>query len=141
PTQIYNFFGVSKDPIRQIGVEEDVANEHFGLPDEDMANSIFSSGIIDFGLAGVLGYPLLLCFLGRLLLSLASKVLNSEGQIVLILAMIIQFSLSENSIGGYLNELRDIATLGTVWWILDSLPTLTGRRHSAPTHKAEFAGD
>ncbi|MGA9983586.1 MAG: hypothetical protein WBP95_08940 [Acidobacteriaceae bacterium] len=141
PDAVYHLFGASKDPIRHIGEEEDVANEHFGLPDEDMANSILTSGVIDFGLAGVLGYPLLLCFLARLVLSLASKVLNSEGQIVLILAMIIQFSQSENSVGGYLMDLRDIATLGLVWWVLHSIPSMNSRRQRATTYHEEFAAD
>jgi len=49
-----------KGPLRdEIGCEEVLANPHFGLPPVDMANSILTGGIIDFGIPGALVYPLL----------------------------------------------------------------------------------
>jgi hypothetical protein len=141
PDRIYSVLGASKDSARKIGTEEGLANEHFGLPDDDDANSILTGGIIDFGLTGVLIYPLLVCFLTRLLLSLASTALKPEGQIVLMLSAMTLFSLSEVEVGDYLLGLRNMAILGVVWGFVHWLPRLTGRRRWAPVYGQEFAGD
>jgi hypothetical protein len=141
PDKIYSVVGANKDAARSIGTEEGLANEHFGLPDDDDANSILTGGIIDFGLTGVLIYPLLVCFLTRLLLSLASTALKPEGQIVLMLSAMTLFSLSEVEVGDYLLGLRNMAILGVVWGFVHWLPRLTGRRRWAPVYGQEFAGD
>jgi hypothetical protein len=141
PDKIYSLVGANKDAARDIGTEEGLANEHFGLPDSDDANSILTGGIIDFGLAGVLVYPLFVCFLTRLLLRLAAGVLNIEGQIVLILSAMTAFMAVEVEVGDYLLELRNMAILGVVWGIVYGLPKLGARRHEAPGYRPEFAGD
>ena len=57
PDAIYHIFGASKDPVRRAGEEEDVANEHFGLPDEDMANLDSHRRDNRFWGAGRIGLP------------------------------------------------------------------------------------
>jgi hypothetical protein len=141
PDKIYSLVGANKDAARDIGTEEGLANEHFGLPDSDDANSILTGGIIDFGLAGVLVYPLFVCFLTRLLLRLAAGVLNIEGQIVLILSALAAFALVEVEVGDYVLDWRNMAIVGVVWGIIYRLPKLSGRRHEAPGYRPEFAGD
>jgi hypothetical protein len=141
PDKIYSLVGANKDAARNIGTEEGLANEHFGLPDSDDANSILTGGIIDFGLAGVLVYPLLVCFLTRLLLRLASGVLNSEGQIVLILSALSAFIVVEVEVGDYVMEWRNMAILAVMWGILARFPKLMGHGHELPGCRPEFAGD
>jgi hypothetical protein len=140
PDRVYRVLGTNKDAARNIATEEGLANEHFGLPDSDDANSILTSGIIDFGLAGVLVYPLLVCLLARLLLSLGSAVLKPEGQIVLILSAMALFMLVEQEVGDYLQELRNMAILGVLWGSLARIPKLIGRGDEVPGYLEEFAG-
>jgi hypothetical protein len=141
PDKIYSVVGANKDAARSIGTEEGLANEHFGLPDDDDANSILTGGIIDFGVAGVLAYPLLVCFLTRLVLRLASEVLNSEGQIVLILSAMSLYMSVEVEVGDYVMGLRNMAILAVVWGIVYWVPKLSGRHHEVPGYRQEFAGD
>jgi hypothetical protein len=130
PDMIYSALGMDKAPARAVGVEEGVANEHFGLPVEDMANSILTGGIIDLGLLGIVAYPLILCALTRGLLHMSARFLNSEGQVVAILYILVMFLSTETEIGGYLVELRDLAILLVGWGLLNSLPGI-GRRDQA----------
>jgi hypothetical protein len=135
PDKIYSLVGANKDAARNIATEEGLANEHFGLPDSDDANSILTGGIIDFGLAGVLVYPLLVCFLTRLLLRLASGVLNIEGQIVLILSAMTAFMSVEVEVGDYVMEWRNMAILAVIWGLLARFPKLMGHGHELPGYR------
>jgi hypothetical protein len=135
PDKVYSLVGANKDAARDIGTEEGLANEHFGLSDSDDANSILTGGIIDFGAAGVLVYPVLVCFLTRLVLRLASWVLDIEGQVVLILSAISAFIVVEVEVGDYVMEWRNMAILGVIWGILARFPKLMGSGHELPAYR------
>jgi hypothetical protein len=135
PDKVYSLVGANKDAARDIGTEEGLANEHFGLSDSDDANSILTGGIIDFGAAGVLVYPVLVCFLTRLVLRLASWVLDIEGQVVLILSAISAFIVVEVEVGDYVMEWRNMAILGVIWGILARFPRLMGHGHELPGYR------
>ena len=132
PDVVYRYFGANKSEVRAVSTEEGVANEHFGLPIYDDANSILSGGIIDLGLAGVLIFPLLICAVWRLLLFCLDQVLNAEGQVVAILAALGIFIQSEVSIAGYIVQMRNLVTLLAMWGVVYWLPRLTGRRQEVP---------
>jgi hypothetical protein len=61
---------------------------------------------------------------------MSARFLNSEGQVVAILYILVMFLSTETEIGGYLVELRDLAILLVGWGLLNSLPGI-GRRDQA----------
>lgn len=128
PDAVYHFLGLDKGPIRDIGVEENLANEHFGLLDTDMANSVLTGGIIDFGLAGVLVYPLLVCFFLRYFLSVVSSMFSTEGQILATLAIFCALLQSEVGLSVYSVAGRNALILVVLWEILSKIPKLTSQR-------------
>ena len=132
PDVFYRYFGANKSEVRAIATEEGVANEHFGLPVYDDANSILSSGIIDFGLPGLLVFPLLICAAWRLLLFFLDYVLNAEGQVVAVLFVLGILIQSEADIGGYIIAMRHLLTLLAIWAPFYWFPKLAGRRHEVP---------
>jgi hypothetical protein len=123
PDPVYNILGANKQKIRDIGTEEGVANEHFGIPDPDDANSLLSAGIIDFGLVGVLLYPLTTCFITRAMCSLVDQFFNREGQIVAALLGIFMFLQAEREISDYVLNIRNMVIVMIFWRALYELPT------------------
>ena len=128
PDVLYSAFGASKADVRNIGSEEGVANEHFGLPVFDDANSLFTGGLIDFGFLGVIAYPLIACAMARGFFFVVSRILNSEGQLVLLISMLWIFLMAEQEVGGYFTQVRDLTILLAIWAALYSIPKFTGRR-------------
>jgi hypothetical protein len=128
----YSAVNMNKGPIIERGGEEDLANEHFGFLDEDMANSILTGGYIDFGVAGVLVYPLLLCALARALLSLVSVIFQAEGEVIAILYILSVLLEQEADLTGYLSSFRDLFVILAVWAALYYLPVLTRKTERAP---------
>ena len=141
PDAVYHLFGQSKDAVRHIGEEEDVANEHFGLPDEDMSNSILTGGIIDFGVPGVLLYPVCMCFLAFGIVALSRHLLNREGQIAVAISFMLMFISSENTVGGYIVGLRDTLIVGFIWRLLYWIPSLSGPRRRWIAEPGKFAAE
>lgn len=132
PDVLYSRFGSSKDNIRFVGSEEGLANEHFGLPVFDDANSLFTGGLIDFGFLGVIAYPLIACAIARAMLFVVSRMLNSEGQLVLLLFMLWLFLQSEAELAQYVTAVRDLTMLLAIWAAMYSIPKFTGRRREMP---------
>lgn len=131
PSVFYDYVGVDKTRIRMVS-EEDLANEHFGLITQDMANSVLTGGFIDFGLLGVLVYPVLACVLARGFLLLLAMATPREGQVLAILAIISLFLATELAIQGYLIDFRNTVVLVVVWALLYSLPSLTRKWEHQP---------
>jgi hypothetical protein len=129
PDVFFSFFGVDKTPLRQINAEEGLANEHFGLPVADMANSILTAGVIDFGFPGVIAYPLLLCLLYRFFLHAIKPLINVEGEIVGVLAILVIFLNTESELAVYFGGLRGYIILMAVWALIYSLPDFLTRSH------------
>ncbi|MGB9031920.1 MAG: hypothetical protein WCC27_17485, partial [Acidobacteriaceae bacterium] len=57
-----------------------------------------------------------------------SRLLNSEGQLVLLLSMLWIFLQAEQEVGGYFTQVRDLTILLAIWAALYSIPKFTGRR-------------
>jgi len=122
PDMVYSFFGIDKTPLRQINTEEGLANEHFGLPVYDDANSILTGGLIDFGLAGVIAYPLLLCLLFRGLLYVTKTLINIEGEIFAILFVLSALLQTEYELSAYVAGIRGLILMIFIWTLLYWLP-------------------
>lgn len=132
PDAFYRLAGTSKDPVREIGGEESLANEHFGLPVQDYANSILSGGIIDFGLAGILVYPVLLCVIGRLVLRLIGEFINEEGRLLAVLSIVYYFLQTESAVGSYLVALRNTVVLIACWAFVYAFPRVARKKRAVP---------
>ncbi|MFP5226670.1 MAG: hypothetical protein ACLGXA_03505 [Acidobacteriota bacterium] len=128
PDVIYTAIGRSKDPVREVGAEEGVANEHFNLPVFDDANSILTGGWIDFGLAGVLLYPLILCFLWRAISFAVGEILGATARFIVLLVAINICLQAEIDLGGYIVSLRDAGIIAGAWALLSLLPRFTASR-------------
>ncbi len=138
PDLFYSVLGFDKAPVRQIGSEEELANEHFGLPVQDEANSILTAGIIDFGLPGVIAYPLLLCLGYRWVLHLLGLIVNAEGELFCILFTLWIFMLTENEINGYMASIRQMILSVSIWALLFSLPDFFGSSlHHLPVQESD----
>ncbi|MGH9607928.1 MAG: hypothetical protein ACRD3N_19750 [Terracidiphilus sp.] len=124
PDLLYKALGQSKAAVREIGTEEDLANEHFGLYDSDDANSILTSGIIDFGLVGVMLYPLLLCVAYRWIFSFLRAWVDEEGLLLAVLYILFVFLQTEAAVSSYIIWARDLIIAVCIWRGLYALPTL-----------------
>ena len=124
PDAVYTILGENKQGIRDIGTEENLANEHFGIPDLDNANSILTAGIIDFGLVGVFLYPLAACFILRAVYAVVDRFFNAEGQVVAVLIAVFLFLQAEVDIGEYVQNFRNIAIVMILWRAIYELPTM-----------------
>jgi hypothetical protein len=77
-----------KEDVRQIGMEENLANPNFGLVATDEANSILTTGVSDFGIVGVFVYPIALGLLmGCFIRGLARHLPEIVKVIAVILAL------------------------------------------------------
>lgn len=139
PSILFRAAGLSKQQERGVATEEVLANEHFGLTDTDDANSVLTGGIIDFGIAGVIAYPLIFCALARLVLFFADELINREGRYLALLAVLFVYLQTEASIALYLIEIRNLLILLFCWALIYRLPTITGRSHPVRALSSRWA--
>ena len=139
PSILFRAVGLSKQEERGVATEEILANEHFGLTDTDDANSVLTGGIIDFGLAGVLTYPLIFCAVARLVLFLTDELVNREGRVLALVAILFLYLQTEAPIALYLIGLRNLVIILFCWAILYRLPTVRGRSHPVRALSSRWA--
>jgi hypothetical protein len=90
-----------KDRIRAIGMEENLANPQFGLFPTDEANSILTTGVSDFGLAGMFLYPVALIALMELFLRMVGRRMPEAAKAFLILCVLDTLWQTELSTSAY----------------------------------------
>jgi len=100
-----------KDRVRAIGMEENLANPNFGLFAEDESNSILTTGVSDFGIAGAFVYPILLvslmsAFARRLIRNLPERV-----SVLVVLAVLNIMWQTEMSSSAYFILCRNLIIL------------------------------
>jgi hypothetical protein len=130
PDIAYDAFGVDKNPVRATGSEEGVANEHFGLNVTDEANSILTAGVIDFGLLGVMLYPLLLCFCGRKVLDLVHYLFGSRIALIAVILILCSFVQTEAELREYVTLFRNLLMISIECVVLFSVPSVIRRRRN-----------
>ena len=104
--------------------EETLDNELFGLTYRDAANSILTNGATDFGLLGVLMYPLLLVWLMRLSVEILSKFLTALPVSIIALGAIFTLLETENSLTIYLVTIRNQIIFSIILLIFSRLPII-----------------
>jgi len=134
PQVFYRLEGSDKTEVASLGGEESLANESVGLPsDVDSANSLLSAGAVDFGVPGALIYPALWTIFVLVLIAVARSFLPRSVMPVLLIAILNQFLLAENPIGGYISDLRSIAMLGIIWALVYYIPIVRLQRNVVPS--------
>ena len=124
PDIFYTLVGADKTNIRKMEFEEFLINEHFGLPVYDDANSILTAGIADFGLIGIMAYPVLLCILYRIFLSSCNLLFEPfVGTAWKLIAMNLYLQ-TEVGLDGYLSLFRSMLYFAVIWSLIRAIPDL-----------------
>jgi hypothetical protein len=110
--------------------EEALDNELFGSTYFDEANSIFTAGATDFGLLGIIAYPLLLCWVFRSFFEVIGQSLPTFVATFIILAGINGLLQPETGITSYIIDMRNSLLFGAVVWFFIALPAFRLRKES-----------
>ncbi len=102
--------------------EENLANEIFGSNYIDEANSILTTGAVDFGLWGVLIYPLLAVLMIRVLFEFVGEAMPLFASCFVILASFSTLLEPELMVSSYFLIIRNSLFFGSVVWFIISLP-------------------
>lgn len=130
PDVAYDAFGVDKNPVRSIGEEEGLANEHYGLNVTDEANSILTAGVIDFGLFGVMLYPILLCFCGRKVLYLIRYFFSDRTYLIAMVLLLATFIQTEIELKIYVQLFRNLVMISILCAVLFMVPAVVRSRRN-----------
>jgi hypothetical protein len=101
----------NKEDVRQIGMEEMFVNPEFGLYPVDEANSIFTTGVSDFGALGVFIYPIGLALLMNWFLRTLVRYVPEIVKVIAVIAVLDVFWQTEVSFGLYLVLARDLVIM------------------------------
>src|SRR5215469_47160 len=102
--------------------EETVANNTFGFAYKDEANSVYSAGLIDFGFAGMLLYPVVIAFLFRVAAGAARLYLRKEPATIVILCLIYNALLTEAGLSTRFLAMRDSMIYAVFLWAIFEIP-------------------
>ncbi len=103
-------------------VEENLANELFGSTYIDEPNSILTAGAVDFGVWGMLIYPLLCAFMIRIFFEALSNSLPVFASCFVIIASFSTVLEPEIAADSYFLIIRNGILFGSVIWFIMSLP-------------------
>lgn len=102
--------------------EEGFADGLFGLTYSDAANSIITNGAVDFGLLGVIAYPLLIVFLMRASIEVFSHFLPALPMSIIALGAIFTLLQTETGTSAYFVSIRNEIIFAIVLYIYTRLP-------------------
>jgi hypothetical protein len=102
--------------------EERLVDQQFGFSYGDEANSVITAGATDFGLVGVLVYPLLFVGLFRFVHNLFSRWFSTVPLLFISLSFIYMMMQTETGLTGYFETLRDAGLFGMVLAAFLALP-------------------
>ncbi len=102
--------------------EEQLTNEVFGSNYIDEANSIYSAGAVDFGLWGVLFYPILAVVFFRAAFEVISEVMPVFASCFIVLGAFADILQPENTLTAYFVIVRNGIFFGGAVWFIMSLP-------------------
>jgi hypothetical protein len=102
--------------------EESFADELFGLTYGDAANSILTNGAVDFGLLGVIAYPLLIVAIMRFSVEALSRFLPALPMAIITLGAIFSVLQTETATSAYFISIRNEIIFAIVLLIYSRLP-------------------
>lgn len=102
--------------------EEGLANDLFGSNFPDEANSVFTAGAVDFGVWGMLFYPLFFAVVMRFFMELVAETLPVFVSCFIVLATFTSLLEPEIAVTSYAIMIRDGLSFGLGVWFIHSLP-------------------
>lgn len=111
--------------------EEAVANMQFHFSFIDEANSTLTAGALDFGLWGIILYPIALCGLLRLFSEFVGSTLPTMASSFVLLALIFNSLMTEVGLWGHFVAVRDGLIFSFILWFISKLPVVRLRHHDA----------
>ncbi len=110
--------------------EEELVNMRWGFAFIDEANSLLTAGAADFGVIGVLLYPLITAFLLRATLELLQYALPTRLAAIVALGFIFQTLQVESVPVAYVLQIRNAILVALVFYVFSRLPKF--RLRAAP---------
>lgn len=110
--------------------EEDVANMTFHFAYRDEANSIYSAGAIDFGIWGMILYPIIISALYRGVAEFARVGLSEIVATLVILVLIYNSLTTEAGLWVRFLAIRDALLASALLWVFFKVPALSLARQS-----------
>jgi hypothetical protein len=102
--------------------EETVANITYHFSYKDEANSLYSAGAIDFGIWGMILYPIIICALFRIVAGLARLNLPDVAATLVILFLLFNALVTEAGLWVRLVAIRDSGLYAAFLWIFFKIP-------------------
>jgi hypothetical protein len=104
--------------------EEQLVDENFGLTYRDGPNSYLTNGAADFGLLGVLIYPLLLAWFMRLVVDFLTRFLTPLPAAIIVLGALFMLLQTETVITSYLDTIRNLIIFTVILYLFSRLPVI-----------------
>lgn len=105
--------------------EESVANTTYGFAYKDEANSLYSAGAIDFGIWGMILYPIIISALFRLMAEILRVNLPEMVATIVVLFLAYTSLLTEAGLWVRLVTIRDSLLYATFLYILFKIPAFS----------------
>ena len=119
-----------------VRAEEVIANPQFGLPVDDDANSLLTSGVSDFGVIGAFMYPVFISLVASVFLRIVSKRVPEIVKLIIVLMFANVMIQSEKGLLDYFDLLRQTIIFALLCWPIAKLARrrsqLRGTRSLAP---------
>ena len=112
-------------------VEEGFASEIFNVFYTDQPNSLFTLGAIDFGIWGVMIYPIAIMLLFSLFLRFSIALFSYEVAFYGLGLFILTSLVAEHMFVSYLISARDVLTFAAFLYVISKLPAFRLRLNSA----------
>jgi len=106
----------NKSAALDVGAEEVIANPQFGLPVDDEANSLLTSGVSDLGVIGAFMYPVLISLVASVFLRALSKRVPEIVKLVIVLMFATVMIQSEKGLVEYFDLLRQTVVFVLLCW-------------------------
>ena len=106
----------SKYKNKLFTAEEGFLNPHFRLPSLDLANSVLTSAVGDFGEVGLFIIPVIVCFIFSCMLRISYHYLPPIGGVLISFYISYRLISVEEDIGAYFTSLRFVIILLCIAW-------------------------
>ena len=104
--------------------EQDLATRRFGVLYLDESNSIFTAGALDFGLWGILVYPIVLFLLLSIVLRLIKGQFSFEVYVFALVVFVGLCMSPENGLSGYFGTTRNVLIFAAFIYAISKLSVL-----------------
>ncbi|HET8685302.1 MAG TPA: hypothetical protein VFM18_01410, partial [Methanosarcina sp.] len=120
-TVVPSFLWREKMKYMSLGFEEAIIHPHFRLPIWDGANSLFTSGLADFGLPGCIGFPIFFGIIYSFIPSLLRSGINGIALAPLHIGFFYTLLGVEAATSSYLVAIRDLFLICVIFTLFIKL--------------------